>query len=132
MNEPMNEYGLAKKIIQHLNQGAADLDSSLKDRLKMARNHALDSYVQPSHNFNLAWAGGHGGNVGRKGIHPSPRAWISLAALVLGFMFITYWQTTDDVNDLSEVDTHLLASDLPVNAFIDTGFDTWLEGSSPE
>lgn len=134
MNEPMNEYGLAKRIVQHLDQGTANLDNTLKDRLKMAREHALNSYAQPSHNFSLAWAGhdAQGSHSNHKGIHPSPRAWVTLAALVLGIMFFTYWQATEDVNDLSEVDTHLLASDLPVNAFIDTGFDTWLEGSSPE
>ena len=131
MNEPMNEYGLAKKIVRHLDQGTANLDSTLKDRLQMARKHALDLYVQPNHNFSLAWAG-HGAKGSHKGTHPSARAWVTLAVLVLGIMFFTYWQATQDLNDVSEIDVHLLAHDLPINAFIDTGFDTWLEGSSPE
>jgi hypothetical protein len=57
---------------------------------------------------------------------------VPLALLLLGLMFVTYWQNTPEVNDVSEIDTHLLAEDLPLHAFIDNGFDTWLEGSSQE
>lgn len=127
----MNEQDLAKKIVQHLDQGTANLDSQLKNRLQVAREHALDLYVQPNHNFNLAWSW-HGNKGGHNDAHSPSRAWISLAVLVLGLMFIVYWQTTQDINDVSDIDVHLLAHDLPINAFIDTGFDTWLEGSSPQ
>ena len=58
--------------------------------------------------------------------------WLPLVVLLLGLMFITYWQATDQMNDISEIDAHLLAEELPFDAFIDTGFDTWLEGSSEE
>jgi hypothetical protein len=50
--------------------------------------------------------------------------------LVLGLMFVTYWQTTQQMNDVSEIDARLLAQDLPLNAFVDDGFDEWLESSS--
>jgi hypothetical protein len=48
---------------------------------------------------------------------------------VFGLLFVTYWQNTQEMNDLSEIDAHLLAQDLPLHALIDNGFDTWLEGS---
>jgi len=125
----MNEHDLAKKIVRHLDYGAANLDSRLQYRLQTARQHALEAYAEPRHSFGLAWTGhGHGGHHG----HSPFRAWAPLALLVLGLMFATYWQNTQEMNDVSEIDAHLLAQDLPVHAFIDNGFDTWLEGSSQQ
>ncbi|OIP13757.1 MAG: hypothetical protein AUK53_06055 [Betaproteobacteria bacterium CG2_30_59_46] len=129
MNEPTNEYGLAKKIVHHLDYGTANLDSRIQYRLQAARQHALEAYAEPRHSFSLAWAG-HGHSSHRA--HSPFRAWVPLALLVLGLMFATYWQNTQEVNDVSEIDAHLLAQDLPIHAFIDNGFDTWLEGSSQE
>jgi hypothetical protein len=131
MNEPMNEHGLAKKITQHLDYGTANLDSRIQYRLQAARQHALEAYAKPHHGFSLAW-GGLGGGSGHHRSHSPFRAWLPLAVLLLGLMFITYWQTTEQMNDISEIDAHLLAEELPFHAFIDTGFDTWLEGSSEE
>lgn len=128
MNEPMNEYGLAKKITQHLDYGTAHLDSRLQHRLQAARRHALEAYAEPRHSFSLAW-GGHGGKGGHGNTHSPFRVWVPLVMLVLGLMFVTYWQNTQEMNDASEIDAHLLAQDLPIHAFIDNGFDTWLEGS---
>lgn len=127
----MNERDLAKKIVQHLDYGATNLDSRLQYRLQTARQHALESYAKPRHSFSLAW-GGDGGRDGHGNAHSPFRVWVPLVVLVLGLMFVTYWQTTQQMNDVSEIDAHLLAQDLPIHAFIDNGFDTWLEGSSPE
>ncbi len=127
MNRPMNEHDLAKKITQHLDYGTANLDSRIHYRLQTARQHAMEAYAQPRHGFNLAWEGR--GHSGHRSYSPF-RAWVPLALLILGLMFVTYWQNTQEMNDVSEIDAHLLALDLPVHAFIDSGFDTWLEGSS--
>jgi len=125
----MNEHDLAKKIVHHLDYGTAHLDSRLQHRLQTARQHALETYAEPRHSFSLAWTGhGHSSHHG----HSHFRAWVPLALLVLGLMFVTYWQNTQEMNDVSEIDAHLLAQDLPIHAFIDNGFDTWLEGSSPQ
>ena len=129
MNEPMNEYGLAKKIVHHLDHGTANLDSRLQYRLQAARQRALAAYVKPSHSFGLAWAKpGHSSHRG----HSPFRAWVPLALLVLGLMFVSSWQSPQKMNDVPEIDAYLLAQELPIHAFIDNGFDTWLEGSSPE
>ena len=129
MNEPIDKNSLAKKIVQHLDYGTANLDSHLQQRLQTARQHALDAYAKPRHSFSLAWARhGHGSHHG----HSHFRAWVPLVALVLGLAFVTYWQNTQEMYDASEIDAHLLAQDLPIHAFIDNGFDTWLEGSPQE
>jgi len=125
----MNEHDLAKKITQHLDYGTANLDSRIQYRLQAARQHALEAYAKPHHNFSLAWDGHSGGSDHHRS-HSPFRAWLPLAVLLLGLMFITYWQTTEQMNDISEIDAHLLAEELPFHAFIDSGFDVWLEGSS--
>lgn len=125
----MNEKDLAKKIVKHLDQGTSSLDARVQYRLQAARQHALDAFAKPHHSFNLAWSG-HG--MGHGGIHSPVRAWIPLLALILGMLFITYWQTSPQGNDSFEIDADLLAEDLPIHAFIDTGFDTWLEGTSEQ
>jgi len=127
----MNEHDLAKKIVHHLDYGTAHLDSRLQYRLQAARQHALEAYAKPHHNFSLAW-GGHSGGSGHHRSHLPFRAWVPLAVLLLGLMFVTYWQNTQEMNDVSEIDAHLLAQDLPIHAFIDNGFDKWLEGSSQQ
>lgn len=126
----MNEHDLAKKIVAHLDYGTSDLDSRLQYRLQAARQHALEAYARPHHSFSLAWA--HGGGSGHHRGHSPFRAWVPLMVLVLGLLFVTYWQTTQQMNDVSEIDAHLLAQDLPVHAFVDNGFDAWLESSSQE
>lgn len=129
MNEPIDENSLAKKIVQHLDYGTTNLDSRLQYRLQAARQHALEAYAKPRHSFVLAWARhGHGSHHGHSHFH----AWVPLVALVLGLIFVTYWQNTQEMYDASEIDAHLLAQDLPIHAFIDNGFDTWLEGSPQE
>lgn len=126
----MNERDLAKKIVQHLDYGTGNLDDRLQNRLQAARQHVLAAYAKPHHGFSFAW--GHAGKSGHGSGHSPFRAWVPLAVLVLGLMFVAYWQTTQQMNDVSEIDAHLLAQDLPIHAFIDTGFDAWLEGSSQE
>ena len=126
----MNEHDLAKKIAQHLDYGTANLDTRVQHRLQAARQHALEAYAKPRHSFNLAW--GHGGSSNHHGSHSPFRAWVPLVVLVLGLLFVTYWQTTQQMNDIAEIDAHLLSQDMPIHVFTDPGFDAWLEGSSPE
>lgn len=125
----MNEHDLAKKIAQYLDDSTANLDSRLQYRLQSARQRALEAYAKPRHSFSLAWSGhSHSSHRG----HSLFRAWAPLVLLVLGLIFVTYWQNTQETHDASEIDAYLLAQDLPIHAFIDSGFDTWLEGSQQQ
>lgn len=127
----MNDNDLAKKIIAHLDYGTSRLDGRTQYRLQAARQHALEAYAKPHHGFSLAW-GSHAGKSGHSGAHSPFRIWTPLLVLVLGLMFVTYWQTTQQTNDVADIDAHLLAEDLPIHAFTDHGFDAWLTGSSQQ
>ena len=65
------------------------------------------------------------------GQHPiarcAPVRWLGVALLIaaLGFGF-QQWQALQQVQEFEELDLHLLASDLPIDAYLDRGFQNWL------
>ena len=54
---------------------------------------------------------------------------IPVAALVLGLIGITYMHASPPANDIADIDAHLLTDDLPISAYLDSGFDSWLKRS---
>lgn len=124
---------LARRIARHLDFGADHVDARIGERLLEARKSALARYserVQPE--GRLAWAGA----AGRGGPHHfwSPRYLIVGAALVAALIGVAYWQNgwqrPSPVNELADLDVGLLTDELPINAYLDKGFDSWLKRSS--
>ena len=50
--------------------------------------------------------------------------------LILGLVAINTWQQSQMVQELVEIDSGVLTSDLPIDAYLDRGFDAWLKRSS--
>lgn len=125
----MNEHDLAKKIVRELDHGTASLDQHTSARLKTARDAAMTQYRahQSVHGLTLA---NHGlsFNQSREWISQH-RLWLPIAVLVIGLTAIAYWQSSLQDDDLADVDASLLASDLPVHAYVDHRLSTWLESS---
>ncbi len=122
MNRPDDE--VAGKIVGHLDYGVQNLDPALRERLATARKAALARYRQPEPVFGLAWAGalvsGRGGQRAQ-----GARYLVGVLALLVGLSGIVYWQTRG-TNDF-DVDVNILTDDLPINAYLDQGFDSWLK-----
>lgn len=126
----MNKQDIAKKISQYLNYGANQLDRSVLERLQSARLQALALHAKPRHALGLTLAGMAGSSHHHgEGRHFSLRFWLSLAILLVGLLIAANWQAMNG-DPLDDVDATLLAADLPVHAYLDTDFDTWLEQSS--
>lgn len=126
----MKERSIAKKITQHLNYGTTQLDRSVLTRLQSARQLALEAQARPHRVWGLAWAGAGTGSHG-EGRHTSLRFWISLAVLLAGMLIALNWQVLNgDDPTGDDVDATLLAGDLPVRAYLDNDFDSWLKQSS--
>ena len=124
MNRPDDE--LAGKIVQQLDRGVERLDPAVRERLAAARKVALSHYRErPEPVFGLAWAVNAISHKGGQRPHRG-RYLVAAAALVLGLIGVAYWQTTTP-NDFSEIDVNLLTDDLPLNAYLDRGFDSWLK-----
>lgn len=122
----MNERELGYKIKQQLDQ-ALDLKPAELKRLKVAREQALARQRLTEPVFALAWvdavAGRLSGNPASAGVA------LAGAALILGLIGVHYWQQTPTVEEIEEIDAALLTSDLPINAYLDKSFDTWLKRS---
>lgn len=130
MNQPGDEF--ARKIVAHLDYGADHLDPVTRDRLLEARRLALARYQeQPQVSWSLAWAGNAAARHGERppqGVRYFIAAAAFLIAAVLG---IAYWQTlSGPVSELAEIDLRLLTDELPIDAYLDKGFDSWLKRSS--
>ena len=55
---------------------------------------------------------------------------LPMTALLLGLAGTgaVYWQNlTRQANELAEIDAGLLSDDLPINAYLDNGLDSWLK-----
>jgi len=126
MNQP--EHELASRIVRHLDYGVEQIGPGTRSRLLSAREAALSHYrEQPV--AGLAWAGQAVARL-THGRFSSARQLIAISALVLALVGIAYWQNSAPTNELADIDTALLTGDLPVNAYLDKGFDTWLKRSS--
>ena len=124
----MNEQQIAYRIKQCLNRGL-ELDAGKLVRLKAAREQALVRQRVESRIPVLAWAG----NIIGKSGGPSalvPRVLLPMAILILGLIAINHWQDSQLAAEIEEIDAAVLTGDLPLDAYLDKGFDAWLKRSS--
>jgi hypothetical protein len=122
----MNEGEFGHKIKQQLDQ-TLDLKPAQLNRLRVAREQALARQRIAEPVFALAWVDAVMGRLSGK----PASAGIALAgaALIMALVGIQYWQQTPTVEEIEEIDAALLTSDLPINAYLDKSFDTWLKRS---
>ncbi len=118
----MNEAHFAFQIRQRLNRGLHHLDQTTLDRLAAARANALAHQKVSQPESVLAGIGHYFDfNSAR------PRRLLATFAVLAGLLFAAYWHGQQQIADLEEVDSELLSDDLPINAYLDKGFDTWLK-----
>lgn len=123
------DHELAGKIVQLLNSGTAGLDRKACERLINARQVALARYKhKPEPVWNLAWAGHAIVRFGEYRVET--RHLIAVAILIAGLIGAVYWQNRAPAREIVEIDLGLLTDDLPINAYLDRGFDSWLKRSA--
>ena len=124
----MNEHHLGYRVRQVLNQTLV-LDAEKLARLKAARERAMARQRIAAPRMVLAWAdnliGSSGGSAS-----VFARFLLPAAMLVLGLVAINAWQQSQAVQELVEIDSGVLTSELPIYAYLDRGFDAWLKRSS--
>ncbi len=125
----MNEPQFGNKIRQVLNQGT-QLDDKTLGRLRQAREKALRQQLIARPVPGLAWADGLAANFGGyTGF--SLRVVLPMVVLVGGLLAINTWQQNMRVAEAVEIDALLLSDDLPLDAYLDKGFEAWLKKRSP-
>ena len=124
----MNEHDLGYRIRQVLNQGVG-LDAGKLSRLKAARELAIARQRVSERRTVLVWAENvMGSSAGSSSLFS--RFVLPTAMLVVGLLAINAWQQSQTLQELEEIDTAVLTSDLPIDAYLDRGFDSWLKRSS--
>lgn len=119
----MNEQQFANNLRRALDESARTLTPALSERLRAARERALVSR-RAERVSALAWAdnvvgGGFGG------------FWLRLVLpaifVLLAVAGIYGWQQNQRLAEIEEIDAELLTDDLPIDAYLDRGFQEWLK-----
>jgi Protein of unknown function (DUF3619) len=106
-----------------------DLDAGKLARLKAARERALARQRIEAPVFVLAWADNLFGRLGGTA-SVIPRMLLPMAVLILGLIAVNQWQESQVAAEIEEIDAAVLTGDLPLDAYLDKGFDAWLKRSS--
>jgi len=132
------ELEFARQVRRALDENAASIAPATVDRLAAARRAALarkkpETVSAPV--FVPAFAGAAGG---LSPLQPQQRpqrrrsplrrfalAW-PLAALVISLVGIAYWEDQQRTAELADIDAAMLSDDLPLNAYLDHGFNAYL------
>lgn len=123
----MNEQHFGYRIKRTLNEGLS-LNPRVLERLEASREAALQRQRVEQPSSLSAWATELAGPTG------TPRRLLSsllLPVLVLAFglFVVDYWYQAETAQELVEIDAAVLLGDLPIDAYLDSGFDAWLKRS---
>ena len=124
----MNEQDeLGRRIARLLDDGADAVGPAQRERLRAARKLALDRH-QETRSRSLVPSLATGiGNITERPVF-GIQYLIPMAALILGLAGVAYMHYTP-TNEIADIDAGLLTDDLPINAYLDQGFDSWLKRS---
>lgn len=123
----MNELHFAFQVRQHLNRGLNSLRPETTNRLAIARQNALAHQKQLVGQSILATAGDF--VQFQLDNYRVKQLFVSFM-LVLCIVLTIGWIADRQVDELSDLDSALLADELPISAFTDKGFDAWLNNAS--
>lgn len=126
----MKEREFAHRIRHHLNLGldSDGIDRATADRLFKARQNALAHQKVAASQLSLAGVG----NMAADMMLPHARTVIAMLGLMLGVAGVSYWNNYQQAAEFEEIDSALLADDLPINAYLDKGFYAWLDQPSSQ
>ncbi len=115
-----------RKICHILDRGANELDASVVARLRLVRRTVLERCFVTASTSRLAIIDG---STVRTLFHHA-RATLMIVALGLGAVGAYYWNGLEQAQEHVEIDSEILADELPPSAYIDPGFQEWLDTTS--
>ena len=125
----------ALRVTAALTERSLELDADIGERLRFARERALErasAARRAEVSTPVGATRGGAAILGRTG----PNWWIRVAsvapvlALVAGLVLIQRWQDSTQISAAAEVDAALLSDDLPPQAYSDAGFAEFLKTPS--
>ena len=123
------EKDFAQKITNTLTWGLSRIDDDKMIRVRASRQRAMAAYRSPVTILGLVTVSGQSMEMSRW--IRKPLFWLPIFAVVAAVS--TYTLTgTDDIYDVTggELDAQILTGELPINAFLDKDFGSWVQESS--
>ena len=124
----MNEREFAKKVTMNLNWGLTQIDGDKLAKLRAAREKVMANYAEPVAVATMATTSGQ--TVKISSWVRKPLFWLPILAIAA--LALTYNATDENIADDAggELDANLLTGELPINAFLDKDFGSWVKESS--
>jgi hypothetical protein len=122
-----NDKEIAGRIKTYLDAGTKELKSGTVYRLQQARAAALARVQDPKRAPEMALAGAGGTMGGTRPFYAQVRFWIGVALIAAAGFGWQQWQVYQAINEAEEIDAMLLSSELPIDAYLDRGFQAWLK-----
>lgn len=122
------EHEFSQKIVKVLDQDALNLDANIASRLLEIRKEALAHFQEkPAHAWAPSWAAAAVVRI-TEPFSNNLRAGFVLLALLASLAVFVGWQTLGQQgSEIAELDQALLTDELPINAYLDKGFESWVK-----
>jgi hypothetical protein len=129
------EIDFAYKVRRAMTESSEKLPETTLERLATARQLALSRQKQAEPSRALAFGGVLAGS---NGVSFSQKNWVKkmwlvlpLLALMVGLYGIYEYEQEQQINDLAEIDAAVLVDELPPDAYLDNGFNAYLNKETP-
>jgi hypothetical protein len=136
----MSEHDIefARKLTSYLDSSTADLKAGTAYKLQLARQAALARLASaqraPAVQMSPALVGASGHASAPQVAGSSSRSYLKLGLGILLFALAAFgyqqWQAYQQMKDLEETDAAILSSELPIDAYLDRGFQNWLKSET--
>ena len=117
----MNEKDFGTRMKPWLDRSASSVGEMQATRLKAARLRAMDRYREPVRLLGLVPVAAGTAETIRYGIISRALLWLPILVLITVLAFQSMSEP-----DLGEIDALLLTQELPIEAYIDQDFRSWL------
>ena len=117
----MNEKDFGTRLKPWLDRSASEVGEMQATRLKSARLRAMDRFREPVRLLGLVPVAAGTAETIRYSIVSRALLWLPILALLTVLAFQSMSEP-----DLGEIDALLLAQELPIEAYIDQDFRSWL------
>ena len=123
------EKDFARSIVQSLNLGLSQIDEDKLARIRKSRQRAMAAYREPVTILGLVTVTGQ--TLDMTNWIRKPLFWLPILAIavtVAGYSLSGQDENFDETG--GELDAQLLTGELPINAFLDKDFGSWVQESS--
>ena len=129
MMDDKQEKDFAQKVARTLNWGLSRIEDDKLTRIRAARQRALSAYREPVTILGLVTVSGQ--TLDMSNWIRKPLFWLPILIVVAAVAGQTLTSSDDNSDEtLGELDAQLLTGELPINAFLDKDFGSWVQESS--